>query len=244
MRKTFILLISMLLLTGCKATANVSIDKDYVKETVSVTGNDTSEYNEMKNWGGFPVPLYFDQSLQAPLWMPNREKEAGVLYYDVVTNDSNKTIVASANFSRKEHSRSSLVRRCFKLYNVIDEEEKTIFSTSKGLICALNNFDVVVQTPYLVINNNASKVDSDTNTYTWNVNKTNAKNISVYLEVDFSKKYNQTESSTNDGNNEAVQNPEDKANILVYIIIGIIFVIILIVFALYLNKKKKEVSNI
>lgn len=244
MKNTFILLISMLLLTGCKATANVSIDKDIVRESVSITSNDTSEYNEMKNWGGFPVPLYFDQSLQAPLWMPNREKEAGVLYYDVVTNDSNKTIVASANFSRKEHSRSSLVRRCFKLYNVIDEEEKTIFSTSKGLICALNNFDVVVQTPYLVVNNNASKVDNETNTYTWNVNKNNSKDISIYLEIDFSKKYNQSEDDPNEVNNGQIQNSEKKTSVLTYIIIGIIIVIMLIISAFYLNKKKKEVSDI
>ena len=44
MKKNFILLAMILLLTGCKATANISIDKDTITETVRVFEQDSKKY--------------------------------------------------------------------------------------------------------------------------------------------------------------------------------------------------------
>lgn len=244
MKRIFGLLIVIFFLTGCSATVNVSIDKDTVSETVRVSEQNVNKYNQMKNWGGFPVPLYYDQELEAPLWMPKREKEAGVSYYNVSFDDANKTIVTSGKFSKNQHNRSSIVRRCFKLYNVISEGDKTIFSTSNGLICAFKNFDIVVNTPYTVVANNASKVDTDTNTYTWSVNDSNANDIGVYLEIDFSKKYNEPETNYGDNNETSNQQKgENTSSTLIYIFI-IASIIILAVGGIYLYKRKQKVSSL
>ena len=126
MKKYLLIILLAFLITGCKANVNISIDKDNVSEKVIVYEKDAKLYNKYKKWGGFPVPLYYDQKLEAPMWMPNREKEQGVPYYNVTMNDTEKTIVTTGQFALNEHQRSSLVRNCFKLYNVISENNKTI----------------------------------------------------------------------------------------------------------------------
>lgn len=234
MKKIYFLFVIVLLLTGCSATANISIDKDSVIENIIVSEQNTNKFNKYKNWGGFPVPLYYDQELQAPLWMPNREKEKGVSYYDVVKNDSNKTIEITGKFTPKNHNRSSLVRNCFRFYNVINEGSKTIFSTSRGLTCAFKNFDIKVSTPYTVVTHNADKVDSENNVFTWKVNSSNSKNVGIYLEIDFSKKFKEDE-NTNTTNNTQKEN---ESNVLMYTVI--IIVSLLIIGGLYFYTKFKK----
>lgn len=239
MKKIHLLFIIVLFLTGCSASANISIDKNSIVETVNIIEQDTNKYNKYKNWNGFPVPLYYDQDLKVPLWMQNREKESGVSYYDVKNDDNNKTLNITGKFTVNNHNRSSLVRNCFKLYNVINENSKTIFSTSQGLTCAFKNFDIRISTPYTVVTNNADKVDSENNVFIWNINSSNAKNASVYLEVDFSKKYKEDENT----NYEDTSQKEEKSNNFIYIIV-IIVTTIIILFGLYFytNIKKRNTS--
>ena len=241
MKRILILIVFVLLLTGCKATVDVSIDENKVSEKVTIHEQDTTTYNQIKNWDGFPVPLYYDAELESPLWMPNREKESGISYYDVTTDDSQNAIVATGNFSLDNYKRSSLVRNCFKLFNIINEDGVTIFSTSKGLICSFDNFDVVVKTPYKIVNSNASSIDSFNNTYTWNFTKSNRNNISIYFEVDFSKNYDGsgTNKSSNNSNSNDVKK-DTNVVLIITIITILIFIILLITLNLYRKKKKNS----
>ncbi len=239
MKKIYALLIGIVFLTGCSATANISIDKDSVVENIKVYEQDTNQYNKYKNWNGFPVPLYYDQDLKVPLWMKDRTKETGVSYYDVKNDDNNKTIETTGKFKLNNHNRSSLVRNCFKLYNIINEDSKTIFSTSKGLTCAFRNFDIKVSTPYVVVANNADRVDSENNVFTWNINSSNAKTASVYLEIDFSKRFNEEDTNSNNGN--ATQN-SNNSNIFVYIMIALTVLVIISGLYFYTNIKKRNTS--
>lgn len=231
MRKLYILIIGIFLLTGCNGNVTINIDKNSIKETVKVSEPVQTKYNEIKQWSGFPIPLYYDQELKAPLWMPNREKESGVSYYNDKKDDTSKTIEVTGNFDLKNHNRSNLVRSCFKYYNVIQEGNKTIFSTSQGLICAFNNFDVVINTPYSVITNNATSVDTNTNTYTWKINNSNKKTTNIYLEIDFSKKYNSSSTEKSKNNNGNIEKNSDTiAKYIITVIIGVSLIIAAIVF--------------
>ncbi len=245
MKKNFILLAVILLLTGCKATANISIDKDTITETVRVFEQDSKKYESYKKWNGFPITLYYDQKLKSPAWMPNREKESGVPYYNVDIDDQEHIISMSGKFSLTNHTKSSLVRNCFRLYNIIQEDNKTIFSTSKGLTCAFNNFDIVVSTPYTVVTSNATKVDTETNTYIWNINSSNVNNSNVYLEVDFSKRYNEepAENGESNSSNEQSQPVNEKTNFIVFIVVAVGLLIVIII-SYYLYKKRQKTSQL
>ena len=238
MKKYIVIFLIVFLLTGCRSVANISIDKNVVTEEVTIRTDNASNYEAYKNWKGFPLPLYFDQELDDPMWLPNRKKESGVSYYSVSPADNNNVLKVSGKFKLKEHTRSSLVRNCFQFYNIIDEGDKTIFSTSKGLTCAFNNFSIVVSTPYLVISNNANSVDEANNRFTWNVNSSNAKNFGIYLEIDFSKKYK------DDSNSNADNTDKDNKESKIYAYLAIPIVIILITLsAMYLHKKKDNLSK-
>ena len=241
-KKIFIMVLMLMITTGCSSTVNINIDKNKIEEKVTIVTPNDVEYNKVKNWSGFPVTLYYDQELKNPF---GNEKESGVPYYNVNMNDSERTVTASGNFTLIDHKKSSLVRNCFKLYNVISQGNKTIFSTSKGLICSFNQFQLVINTPYTVLENNADITNSDTNTYIWNINKSNAQNASVYLEVDFSKRYNEEE-VTPDGKST----PQEEKTVttvinkkIIYIVLAIVTAVIVLA-SVYLYKKHKDTSSL
>lgn len=241
MKKILVMLIGLFLVTGCNANVDISIDKDTVTEKVTVSAANEKEYNQVKNWNGFPVTLYYDEELETPPWMTNREKENGVSYYDTNFEDIDYKFIGTGKFSMEEHTRSSLVRNCFKLYNIIDTDSKKIFSTSKGLICAFKNFDINISTPYVVTTNNASKVDKENNTYTWTINDSNYKDTNIYLEIDFSKKYNETDNDDNKDSKEAQNSNKVRKIITIVIVSGTVIVAF---GGLYLYMKKQKASEL
>ena len=241
MKKIIFLLICVCFLTGCSSVVELNIDEDSVYESISVSANSVSEYNEIKNWSGFPLTLYVDQELENP-W--SGKVEEGVPYYNVNFDDSNKSALITGNFSLKNHVRSSIIKNCFDYYNIVSGKNgSTIFSTSRGLTCKFQEFSLIVKTPYLVISNNADSVDEESNTYTWVINKKNYEDINVYLELDFSSKYNEFDSELID-NSSVDTDVSDSNNITVLLLLfGSVF-IILVFGILYLKKKKDKNSMI
>ena len=248
MKKLLFLFVLFFILTGCSSTVNINIKKDIVDENITVTTDSSKEYNEIKNWDGFPLPLYYDQDLENPY---GNEKEEGVSYYETFFDDTAKTLKASASFSLTEHPRSSLIRNCFEFYNAGEDADTPNlyrFATSEGLICKFTNFNVVVTTPYLVKENNAMSVNKDTNTYTWNITNSNKKNIYLSMVIDFSHKYNETSTenttdnsdSNTDTNNEIKKENNGLSSLI--IIVSIIF-ILLIIF-IYLKIKNSKASKL
>ena len=237
MKRLICLILMITILTGCSATARFDVDKNTVKESFTAVASNDSEYKEMKNWPGFPLPIFYDQELENPF---GNEKQNGVSYYNASFDDTNKKVTIDSSFSLKEHSRSSLVRGCFKHYNVVKNDDVTIFSTSNGLICSFTNFNIVVSTPYLVVKSNASSVDSTNNVYTWKVNNSNKNNVSVYMEIDFSRKFNQQDDNSDENaktTNKRVSNVL-VIGIFVAIVVGTIFTIIV------LNTRKNKLSKL
>ena len=241
-KKFIIVLLSIIMLTGCKATASFEINKDTIIETITVKAENDEEYKEAHKPQEFPVTKYADQELENQL--VRTEKEPGVEYYEITYNDQEKTAIGKATFKISDHNRSHLILGCFNYYNVVKgENNTTIFSTSNYIRCAFSNFDIIVKTPYKVVNNNAHKVDTENNTYTWNVTDKNKNNVSVYLQVDFSRKYNETETSENGNSNVSDDNnqlEEKKSNrYVLYAFIGALFLISAIGVYILINKNKK-----
>lgn len=244
MKKCLILLFMLFVITGCKANVHVTIDKSEVTEKINIYAGNSTTYNDIRTGGSFPVPLYYDQKLKDPIWMPNRNKESGVSYYDTQFNSNSNIINASGRFNIKDYNRSMLVRNCFELFNVITESDgSVIFSTSKGVACDVSNFSIIVDTPYKVVTNNAHKVDTQNNIYTWNVTDSNFDTVSVFMQIDFSKKYNGKEETNSNEENTYYEENEKKNSsnfALVYLIIGIPLLILIIFGVLMLNKKRKD----
>lgn len=244
MKKYFILIITTFILTGCSATANITIDKDKISEDIKIISNSTSEYSKVKNWNGFPLPLYYDQDLNDP-FSDHRTKESGVKYYDVTFDDNNMTTKVSGNFNYKEHVKSSIVKNCFKLYNITKDGTIMNFSTSEGLICDFSNFNVVVKTPYKVIDSNAKEIREDENIYIWKINNSNKNNIYLQMQIDFSQKYNEEKNSqdnykdVNNNEKQKITNQNQNSYIIVLLVIVTILLIMIVAIIILAIKKKK-----
>lgn len=237
MKKVIILLLLAIFLSGCSATYNVTIDKNAVTEDVTAVASNDTEYSKLKNWSGFPLTLYYDQEISNPFG-EKREKESGIKYYENTSDDSTKTTKVRGSFNMNEFSKSSLVRGCFKYFNVIQDGNVVTFSTSVGLICNFSNFNVVVDTDYKVLNSNADNVNAETNTYTWNYS-TNT-NKSVYLEIDFAHKYNES-NSNNKSSTDISTSKENKIAIIVILIAALVSSIL--GFLIYLKKKSDSLNS-
>lgn len=241
MKKYCFILVLILFLTGCSGKVTININKNTITEKLEVSKLDNNTYNQLKTWSGFPIPLYYDQELDKPLWLPNREKESGVSYYDVTFNDETKHANISGSFTLNSHERSTAVRRCFKYYDIKKEGEVVSFATGHGLVCAFTNFDVIITTPYKVVNHNANSFDTTNNTYVWNITDANAQKAYIYLEVDFSQNSNgeKIKDPIND-NNDNIEKHNYK-----YIYYTILLILLLLVLgSIYIFNKKKTVSKI
>lgn len=240
MKKRIIILFAVVLfLTGCKATVNINIDKNKVTENIEVTGSNNTEYSKIKNWSGFPLETNYDDYMDNYL-LNDTEKRQGVKYYDVINDDNSFKTTVSSSFNFSSYQNSSIVNNCFEYFRVVEEDNTVTFYTSTGLRCSFYNYDIVVRTPYNVVSNNAHKVDSVTNTYTWSVNRNNVAKIGIYLKIDLSKNIN--------GETVNVEkNKNEKSNFLnktssTFIVIAVIIIIILGVLILAKTLKKKKDS--
>lgn len=246
MKKIIILLIICFSLCGCSSEVNINIDKDTVTEVYNIMGNNQEEYNQMKNTEVFPLTLYIDEETSNP-W--GNERESGVSYYKTEYNDFNRTLTVKGTFALSEHNRSNIINQCFRYYDIRSDETSTVFSTSEGITCKYNNFKLNIKTPYLVMTNNAHSIDKTTNTYTWNVNDANTNNINIYLEVDFSKKF---DGNNNESDNTAIEdfnqnnetNDNESSNSLIWLYIGIIGFASVVVIVFILIRKNKMQSSI
>ncbi len=246
MKKKIVLFGILFCLTGCSANVNINIDDNKVTENITATASNSSEYSEFKNWNGFPLPLYYDQELENP-FAQKREKESGVEYYNVSFDDSKKSFTANAEFDFESHTRSSMIRNCFNYYNIIEEGNNITFSTSSGLICSFSNISINVITPYKVIDSNANTINENDNIYTWKINNSNSRNISIYFVIDKSKSYKTNEEDKknyNDTNSTSERNNNNKNNQSIFIAIGVIIGVIVLITIFILKLKSKKASEI
>lgn len=227
------------MLSGCSATVNINIDSDEITENIEIFATNESEYSKITNWNGFPLTLYYDQELSNP-FAEGGQKESGVPYYKTSFSEPEKKATISGEFDFDNHQRSSVIRGCFEYYEVRQYGENYIFSTSSGLICDFSNINVVISTPYKVTLHNATKVDSVNNKYTWKINDSNKKDISLYFEIDSSSKVLDT-----DIDNESFNSGSDNSfNVMFLIFAGIIIFIVMVVGCLILKKRKNDLSDI
>ena len=217
---TFLIIMAMLLLTGCQSKIDVTIDKGMVNENISITLND-DELQTANNVKG-----------EITERLSNYEMDTEVLSYFNIKNYNKNTINVSKNYNIDSYTWDNLIARCYKTQNINFSNNILKINTNGGFNC-FNKYnlkgEVVInlKTSYKVINNNADKYENDT--YTWNINDNN-KNIN--LEIDTSTVVNEI----NDNNSKLNIKINTKA---IIIILVVILSLGLIGFIIILNKMRK-----
>lgn len=215
MKNKFLLLIPILLLTGCTINYNLEIDSSSITETI--TGTVTKEEIELKDKSTgvniYRNYLYNDQKVF---------KDKDNLYKRSITEEDD---IVKYNYSytyRNNYKNSRIIDTCFD-NSVVEETDEFYYISLTGNFNCLYSDKVTINvtSDYAVLENNADKVND--NTYTWVINKEDDVDISITVSKEL--KYEQE---------------TKRKTISTFQIVGLVVLIILSLITYILYKKKNS----
>ena len=181
-KRIFIISILLLFTTGCTCEYNLTINDDVYKEEISIMGETEYEVKEFNKVWHIPV--------DKEEYSIGLDSDAVNEFVDKVYEYhlSGNTLKLSHDFdSNDSYSNSSAVFNCFDMLNVVKYGNNTLISSSSHATCFernpyLDSVKVTVKVDRPVTSSNADYVSG--NTYSWNINKTNASTKSINMSLD------------------------------------------------------------
>lgn len=196
MKKKLILLIVLLLTTGCSANYDIEIYNNEVKEKLEYINTDPSSWDSKVQYGftyrqlveaskDYPYPV-FDSTVVDE---NDIIKIEGVEYYDnTLISDTNKLgqKLEYKKFTLDNFSDSSIVKKCYQYFNIIEKDDEIIFSTSLENKCfnEYSNLDIItvnLKTNHKVVSSNADIVNGYH--YTWNISKEEKDDAAILITI-------------------------------------------------------------
>lgn len=244
MKKYLLLILGIALFTGCDAEYNLNIDSSIVEET-SIIETNSANWDANYGDGSFKDIIKYRIKYPLPLLDSNREygqyeytvdnkKIDGVPYYDVFDLSDSSQIGLMLKGEFNDNYNESIVA-IDSLQNFYFEEEDRIEINAAGFKMfdsydTLDRVKVNIKTDYKVLDNNADSVDG--NTYTWNVNRTNYNDKTVFISIDkpvYEKIKNNIEKKSN-----------KVSNSLLIGFILLLFIVIIFVCMMLIKRKRKD----
>ena len=195
MKKKILLVILLLLLTGCSVKYNVAINEDLsINEKASLTG--TSDF--FANYYKTTKKKVIKDSLEL---YQDTLKENGYSY-ELVESD-----IPYVKVDKKYHSISDYTKNSILFNGYFDEVKYTENGNIKKIETIgfnennpddpdrfyVRELEISITCPYKVKSHNASRVNTKTNTYYYELNEES--DYKILLEFDASKKFNPNESA-------------------------------------------------
>ena len=225
-RKVLILLIILLLTTGCTCQYNVKIDGNSYKETIYISSSDSEEIKNLNTKWEIPV----DKDVYNSGDKNTDYKSLGNIYN---YSFSNNKLNFYYNFDKYDYPNSTAASLCYKTLSVTNFDNNTVISTSNGADCFdtypnLTNLVISITIDKEVVSNNADKKNG--NTYIWNFNRKNAKSKGVNLTyVNVKKEEKETDISATKTNDYTM-----------YIIAGVLLIVALFAYFIINNIMNKN----
>lgn len=219
-KNIFVLLMFIIILTGCDAEYNLEFSNDSIKENTKITILDSDipveDPNQMIEVDDRITP--FIEQDQYPFF--NSEK---VKYNkDVKKSGDITTINFDYEFTHKEYLDSYVYNSCFEKKNFSTEGDNHYLSFSGDFYCFYgDSITINIKTNNKVIENNADKVNG--NIYTWVINKDNFNDVNIDMVIS-----------------------KDSAvveRVIIYIVIGISIVLFIAGFIVYKKIKNRDSVN-
>ncbi len=226
--KKIILLILLLITTGCSVDYEMIINEDNTaSENITIKAENEEETSEIEN-DPWPIKVYYSDpdSGEYP------EKLEGVAYYNeekmIENNYFQKKL--SYMYESEKYYDSNVIKNCYeKFYFTKNSKENTLtLSTSPIFLCMenypnLNNVNIKITVNKKVTSHNASNVNG--NTYNWNITRENYETSGIILTFeDNINKKNEEESKPQ------VQEKNLNGIIIALISIGVFIIFIIGIF--------------
>lgn len=176
MRK-YLLLLIIVLLTGCDITYNLEITNDSFNESanfVSVSSDESKEFSD----------YYINQDYIATKDILNKD------FYNKKTINKGDYLGLNVNYSfdYSDYNSSSLLNYCFESNSIQRKNDIIVINAKNSYQCFIpdeyNKIDKIVikiKTKLKVLKNNADEINN--NIYTWNLYRDNSLNKDIYLKL-------------------------------------------------------------
>lgn len=166
MKNKIIILLCLLLLTGCTVNYNLEVDNDTLKETI--TGTVTKDESKQKDSDSGVSTIYsIINNDQKPIY--NKE-----VIYDKVINDNGNNIdyTFKYDYDMNDFVNSTLINSCFENRNIVDLDDYYRIKLSGDFYCLYSKkINIRVTSNMEVASSNADKIKD--NTYIWTIDKNN-----------------------------------------------------------------------
>lgn len=196
MKKLILIFILTFFLTGCSATYNIEIYNDQVKEDLEYINTNSSTWDKEAEYGltyrqlvtssiEYPYPAFNSTVVDEN----DTIKLDGVEYYENKLISDNYKLGQSLSyhdFTLENFSDSSIIKKCYQYFNIIEEEDNIILSTSYENRCFeeyknLDDITINLKTNHKVVSNNADIVNGYN--YTWNITKATKDDAAILITI-------------------------------------------------------------
>ena len=186
--KKIILIVLLLLLTGCKVEYKINLNNNFdIEENINILSTTEEDKNKIEE---FSLNIPIDQKVDDYGAFEN--KVSTIEYYNYLKNKD--MIIFKNKYNNNKYDKyidSTLANLAYEYVSINKVDEKNlILSTSKEFLL-FNNYNnleevkITITTNYKVLSNNADIINN--HDYTWVITKDNAYGKGIFLKVDTSK---------------------------------------------------------
>lgn len=240
MKNKFLVLMILLLTTGCTCEYSLTINGNDYKENIVLIGESSNEISSFNNKWVIPVDKDEYKMLS--------ESDSECSDYNRIYNYdlSNNKLKFNYDFSKSNFNMSTAVSSCYDRITVDDYNLSTIISTSIKNNCfdkypPLSSIKVSIVVDRDVISSNADVIDGKT--YIWNITKNNANNKVINLVLNNNSQLDSNDIDNSIDNNINKDNSKINSfldNYGLYILLVIIVIIIYFGYNWFMEFKERN----
>lgn len=213
--KILIIILLVIVLSGCSANYNIKISGDKVEENVSLIVTDKTKL-EYSNDSGVTLKEIFDSLLEEDQFVKSTATT------ELIDEDNKYGVKYNNSYDINDIVSNTLISQCYDNPIIMIENNILTIDSGTNFTCFDNyelfeTLEVTIDTDYKVLSNNANDVNG--NKYKWNIDRLSENRIMMSLSLEKS----------------------DNSIILLVIIISISAMIGFIVYNNF--KRKQEISN-
>lgn len=171
MKKIILLLLILILSTGCQIKYELEFKDDSLIENINIEIAN-SEQKKIENLKEYKAYAIFDGTFQRLYEVNYSEGSKFNAYYKYIYNYD-------------EFVHAMYIKTCFDAFSFISNDDTYTLSTSKGFKCMVLDYNqvdsvkVVIKSNHQIIENNADIVEKDK--LIWNIDKSNANEKKIYV---------------------------------------------------------------
>ena len=184
MRKRLIMIIVLLILSGCSNEYNLTIENGKFKEEINIVIPKSMHQKYDSVEGEKNPETYVEEDDQLTPFLNNEQYAVGNKKYNkkVTEDNDNYYVDLSYDYTPEEFENGRVLSGCFEDVKYEYNDDYYLINLSGRFYCLYGKETVInIKTSNIVEDNNSNKVKGDT--YTWTINNDNVNDVDISIKV-------------------------------------------------------------